>query len=375
MAKNKKSSGGGAYWSKPDFTKIIITDENYRINLQKALAYAHTELSSVELKRDVIKWIKTLDPKHSLLDKIKDINENKFNFIGKYAFILVNGGHIPEDIMPILLPTIEKIIKEEENKNTLSKIKVEKEEKSVISIQDKLRDRAKEIAGEIEGWLDNFCIDKKSAIKEVEDFVNLFKANDIKSVHTRHFLGIFEERSKEIEEVIEGKDKLLLEGYSNFTKPEIKKLDQFYKNLFKACEMLQEVAKVTRAPRKRKPISFEKVVSKLKFKKDDTSLGIVSLNPIQIIGAKEIWIYNTKTRKLAQYKAIDIDGIGVKGASLVGFSSDSKEKTLRKPAETLSEFKKASKIKLRTFLDELSTLDVPCGGKLNEHCVILRVDK
>jgi len=41
----------------------------------------------------------------------------------------------------------------------------------------------------------------------------------------------------------------------------------------------------------------------------------------------------------------------------------------------LADFKKASKVKLRTFLQDLSTIDIPCGGKLNEHRVILRIDK
>jgi hypothetical protein len=167
----------------------------------------------------------------------------------------------------------------------------------------------------------------------------------------------------------------LAEAYSNYTKPELKKFDLFHKNLLKACVMMQEVAKVERVPRKKKPVSTEKIVSKLKFKKEDSSLGIVSLSPSQIIGAKELWCYNTKTRKLAQYKAIDAGGLSVKGASLLNYSADSAEKTLRKPAEALAEFKKASKVKLRTFLKDLTTVDIPCNGKLNEHHILLRVDK
>ena len=139
--------------------------------------------------------------------------------------------------------------------------------------------------------------------------------------------------------------------------------------------MLQEVAKVVRAPRKKKPVSQDKLIARLKYKKDDSTLGIVSVNPIQLLGAKEVWVYNTRTRKLSQYKANDIDGISVNGTGLVNYSTDSVEKTVRKPVETLAEFKKASKVKLRTFLKDLSTVDTPCSGKLNEHCVILRADK
>ena len=139
--------------------------------------------------------------------------------------------------------------------------------------------------------------------------------------------------------------------------------------------MIQEIGKVERAPKVKKPLSLDKVVSKLKYKKEDIALGIVSLNPTNIVGSKEIWVYNTRTRKLSQYKAEDASGLSVKGASLLNYSAESAEKTLRKPAEALAEFKRASKVKLRTFLKDLSTIDTPCTGKLNEHHVILRIDK
>lgn len=387
MAGKKQSSGVHVSWPKPNFAQTIKTHKNFISNFQGAMLYAHYEMTSSELKKEVIKYLKSKDPKHPLLDRMQEIDENRFVTVGKYMYILNHGSDIPENILPKLMPALEKVLDEEEakaaealkessyvTKKADADTDAEAVPKMVISIQDRLREKARETAGEVEGWLDEFIIDKKTPVRPVEDFVNLFKSNDLKAPHMRHMLNIFEKRAEEIAIVIEGSDKLLAEGYSNFTKPELKKFDLFHKNLLNACGMFQEVAKVVRAPRKKKPVSHDKLIAKLKFKKDDSSLGIVSLNPVQIIGSKEVWVYNTKTRKLAQYKALDSSGISVKGASLVNFSADSAEKTLRKPAETLAEFKKASKVKLRTFLKELSTVDIPCGGKINEHHVILRVD-
>jgi hypothetical protein len=243
------------------------------------------------------------------------------------------------------------------------------------TIQDRLKEKAREVAGEVEGWVDDFCLNRKSPAKTVQEFVNLFNTFELKSPHARHIQSFFARRSAEIEEAVSGKDKDLNEAYSNFNKQELKKLDLFYKNLLGACDMFQEVAKVARAPRKKKPVSHDKLVSKLKYKKEDSSLGIVSMNPVQLLDSKEVWVYNTKTRKLAQYKAFDERGLLVKGASLENFSSDSAEKTLRKPAEQLAEFKKASKVKLRTFLKDIKAVDIPCNGKLNENHIILRIDK
>lgn len=374
---------------RPDFRVVVKSHKEYKNNYNAALRYAHYELTSADLKKEVAKYLKALDNKNPLLEKIKDIHENRFSVIGKYMYILNHGGELPENVMPSVMPFLEKLIDEEEIKTEEARkvaASISKKEehnndavvtaKAVISIQDRLREKAKEVAAEVEGWIDNLHTSIASSTpKTVDEFVNFFKSSDLKSPHMRHIQNIFQSRANEISEAVSGKDKTLTEGYSNFSKPELKRFELFFKNLLKACEMMQEVAKAERAPRKRKPVSQEKLVAKLKFKKEDASLGIVSVSPIQILGAKEVWVYNTKTRKLSQYKALDERGLNVSGASLDQYSSDSAEKTLRKPAEQLAEFKKASKVKLRTFLKDLSTIDVKCSGKLNEHCVILRVDK
>jgi hypothetical protein len=370
-------------WPKPDFADVVLTKKDYRSSLNGALLFAHYEMSASDLKKEVVKYLKSIDVKHPLLDRIKDINENRFITYGKYMYILNHKGDVPEDILVKLLPSMEKTIEDEEarlaakeKEDKLTSVDgTDEVPKIIISIQDRLREKSREVAGEIEGWIDDFCANKKASPKTVEDFVNLFKTYELKAPHMRHMQAIFERRANEVYDAVAGEDKELTEGYSNFTKPELKKYELFHRNLFKACEMLQDVAKNERAPRKKKPVSQEKLVAKLKYKKDDSTLGIVSMNPVHIIGAKEVWVYNTKTKKLAQYKAMDERGLLVKGASLENYSSESAEKTLRKPADTLTEFKKASKVKLRTFLKELTTVDVPCGGKLNEHHVILRIDK
>lgn len=385
----KKKAGVFVSWPKPEFTLTVKTNKKFKSHFDGAMLYAHYELTANELKKEVVKYLRHLDTKHPMLERIKDMHENRFVTVGKYMYLLNHGADLPDNITPNLMPAFEKIVNEEETKietakkelalktqsDSSSEAAVETPSKVVISIQDRLREKAREVAGEVEGWIDDFCLDKKSPVKTVEDFVNLYKTYELKGPHARHIQNIFERRAAEIVEAAEGKNKDLSEGYSNFTKPELKKFASFHTNLLKACNMLQEVAKVERAPRKKKPVSQDKIVSRLKFKKDDSVLGIVSISPVQLIGSKEVWIYNTRTRKLAQYKALDVDGISVKGTALVNFSPDSVEKTVRKPADTLAEFKKASKVKLRTFMDDLSTVDVPCNGRMNEHCIILRIDK
>lgn len=369
-------------WPKPDFKTVIKTNKNFRSNYHAALMYAHTSLSPSDLKKEVTKYLKTLDTKHPILDKIKEVDENIFSTIGQYMYVLNNGGELPEEVAPNVIPFLNKVLAEEQIKadkiiketKYINSTKEEVAIKPVQNIQTRIKARAQEIASEIEEWIDVFC-NTKTTIKTVEDFTNLFKASELKAPHTRYMHTFFVRRAEEIAEVVEGKDKILNEGYSNFTKPELKKFDSFYKNLLKACEMQQEIAKVERAPKKKKPVSQEKLIAKLKYKKEDNTYGIVSVNPIQIIGAKEFWCFNCKTRKLVQYKALDERGFGIKSSTILNFSGDSIEKMLRKPKDILDEFKKASKVTLRTFMKGINAVDVPANGKLTDHHIILRIDK
>jgi hypothetical protein len=184
--------------------------------------------------------------------------------------------------------------------------------------------------------------------------------------------------TRDLEELLElasGKaDEQLKEGYSHRTKRQILKLITFYQEIMSACDMLAQEAKVNRKPRKTKAVSKDKLTAKLKYMKSDEPLKLVSINPTDIIGAKELWIYNTKSRKLGRYVADEYKDLGVKGTTITGFSETlSICKTLRKPDEKLKEFKAAGKVQLRKFLDTINATDTRMNGRINDEIVLLKV--
>ena len=107
------------------------------------------------------------------------------------------------------------------------------------------------------------------------------------------------------------------------------------------------------------------------------------MQPDQIIGASELWVFNIKTRKLGKYVAKNIDpkgmgragsGLSVKGTTIIGFNEEqSIQKTLRKPEEQLKAFKSAGKVALRKFLDEIPTIDTKLNGRCNSDTILLKV--
>jgi hypothetical protein len=138
--------------------------------------------------------------------------------------------------------------------------------------------------------------------------------------------------------------------------------------------MLAQEAKVNRAPRAKKAKPVEKIIAKLKYQKSNEPLKLVSINPTDIVGASELWVYNTKSRKLGKYVAKEFAELSVKGTSIINYDeAKSVQKTLRKPEEQLKEFKAAGKVQLRKFLDDIKAVDIKLNGRVNEEIILLKV--
>ena len=148
-----------------------------------------------------------------------------------------------------------------------------------------------------------------------------------------------------------------------------------------ACDMLIAESKLNRKPRKVKPKSAEKLVAKMKYKQSDEKTALVSINPADIIKAEELWVYNTKTRKLGRYITSIVDpqkqkrdgtGLEVKGTTLIRFDEkESIAKTLRKPVEQLAEFKKCGKIQRKKFFEGIKTTETKLNGRVNPDTILL----
>ena len=369
------------FWAKPNWAKMVKTDKHYRGHYNRALLYAHYELSTTELKRETTRYLKQAGFPEQTQEAVKEIPDIRFNVIGKYYYILNHGGELPDPVMEKLTPYLEEIIESAQQKAAkqaaaaASDAEVAQEPK--MTVQDRIKERAKQIACDIDLWADELYSGNVGTAQTVEAFVRLFKESELKAVHMSHLLQCFARAAADIRELPTTEDKQLREGYSYLSKASVKALIQFYDNLDAACNMMRDVAKAERAPKVRKAVSADKLVSKLKYKKEDITLGVASVAPSQMVGSKAIWVYNVKTRKLACYIASELQGpITVKGTSLIGYDElKSITKTLRKPKEQLDQFKKSSKVQLRTFMKNISTVDTPASGRINEDTIILRVDK
>jgi len=242
------------------------------------------------------------------------------------------------------------------------------------SIQDRLREASYKMTNDIEEWHDEFLKDPETFDPKKFKVLNLLKGVQAKAAHARIIRDFYAKSYNEIIEVMAGKDEQLNEGYSCYTKKQIKKLHDFYKEILDACDMLGQEAKVNRKPRAKKAVPKDKLVAKLKFAKTNEPLKLVSINPADIVGAKELWIFNVKTRKIGKYVAEEYKELAIKGTTITNFSVNlSVQKTLRKPEEQLKQFKAAGKVQLRKFLDDIKAVDIKLNGRINEDTILLKV--
>lgn len=240
------------------------------------------------------------------------------------------------------------------------------------SIQERMAEKLSETIGELEGELDNAIFGTKALCK-VYDFLTVRK---VPQASVGKIRDIFTKQADEIALALTGKDKDLKEAYGYLTKKQIARLNEFFKALFADLDSYVSTKKALKKIRAVKTPSKEKQIAKVKYMKASTELKITSISPMQIIGAKVLWAYHTRLRKLQRYVADEHGGtLGIKGTTVVGFDeAKSVSKTLRKPAEQLAAFMKAGKVQLRTFLKDIKAVECKLNGRLSDDVLLLKVE-
>ena len=234
------------------------------------------------------------------------------------------------------------------------------------TIQDRLNERTGELIGELEGLYDELNTSTK--------FYDWFVANNVVQSQLTKYENLYQRRKSELVEAQAKSDPQLKEAYSHFKAADFKKHIAWIDSLLEAVEQYRGVKKAAKKARVKKAPSKEKLVSKLKYAKENKAIKVVSINPADIVGSAELWIYNVKTRKLGKYVSASYQTLSIKGTSITGFDPDkSVAKTLRKPEEQLKEFAKAGKVALRTFIKDIKAVEVKLNGRINEDTLLLKV--
>lgn len=343
----------------------VLVEGCSEIDLAKAFNWYNYVCSSDQAKEFVISYLKSIKYDRN---EIKKIGKAKIpNSVGWMCRILSQGGHLPGEYEKRMWSRLKEAIK-----TTEPDPEEEIEDKPVVSIQERVRDKTAELIGDLENQLDDFFKTGKLSF----DAASWMRQKDIKPAISQKIADYYKPLYAEIFDVIQGKDTELKEAYSHFKKPQIKAYLEIIKGFIAAAESRATIVRAARKPRKKKEKPASALISKLKFKAEDTEYDIKSAKAADIIGCQQVWVFNTKYRTLAVYNAMGPSGLSVKGTTLTGFDEKtSVVKKLRKPKEQLKFLESAGKVNLRKFMDNIKCKPKEGTGRINTDTVLVRIIK
>lgn len=320
----------------------------------------------------LVEYLRGIARPKAEVDSVSKVNENSFPIqLGFIARMMSQGYQPSENFKNFFQKEYKKVLMLVQK--TKAVVEVEPTQTVVVNIQDRIREKASEEIGEVEGLVDDFVM---SGCKTKVDFESYFKSRNLSSVVSKRICEHFILRSKEFEEVISTDDPDLKEGYSNFSKVNLRKMKEYMDSIVAESNRLVEANKPVRKKRKVKEKPLAVQVAKVSYLKEFAELNLLSVAPEKIIGAMQVWTYNTKTKLLGMYNADNAKGFSIKGTTIQNYNEQTSiGKRLRKPQVTTKEVLDAGKIKLRKIMDTLTTKESGLTGRLNSDTIILRVVK
>jgi len=291
------------------------------------------------------------------------------------ARMTMRGLELTEHEELTLQNEIQRLVKtltETETKTSQTSIVKEEETVARPNIQEILKEKARDAAGEMEGMIDDFVTKGKAAEKTVD----IVAKYNVMPQHIPIIVEIWKRKQEEFQKLSDG-DEYLKEGYSFLGKIQIRNILKFIDGVLSDLNSYISIKKASKAPRKKKAVPVEKIVSKLKylklFKDVAAKLDLISIHPTKLHGASEAWVFDTAKRKLHHYIADDYSKtFTVKGSTLLGFDSAKSEvKTLRKPGEQIKEVM-GSKPAARKYFTDIKAVSTTPNGRFNENMLILK---
>ena len=213
-------------------------------------------------------------------------------------------------------------------------------ENNVVNLQDRTANKAKEFIGDIDAYIDYVW----TGSWEIEDFkpLEIFKELDVKPGHIKTLVEHYNRLKNDLSENLEGDCEGLTRSEKKDRVTSYNTSISIYDKLLEACVTWTRGNVVAKKPRKisekarikasAKAAKKEAVtISALKFKLNDNEMGLVSINPKNIIGSQILITYNTKYKILTKYVSKENETLGIKGTTILNYD------------ETKSEAKRTSK--------------------------------
>jgi len=355
-----------------------LEDSELTFHFSRALNWYNYNYTSKHGQDFLVKYMKSVKKHKKNADAVSALEPWQIGKpYGSLAIMALNGLEFPS-VLSQYKDRFESRISElvEKGKEVLAKKKVKvlaKKKAPVVSIQERVRAVSSEHLGNIEGLVDDFV---ENNCKKKINLYDWLQKSGVKGGHMNHIIDYYKEQYAEMQEVLLGKDDDLNEGYAFLSKPRKKKLALLYASFIADSQEWQKNCRGKRKARKRKVRTPKELVKSFVYKKEDEDFDLESVKPVEIIGASQVWLFDTKTRFM--YKYVSDVGMTVKGSTIKDFDpTQSFKKKVREMYcdEVLDDVIDGGKVKLRKALDSIKAKEVPVTGRVGKEMVIVRVMK
>jgi len=119
--------------------------------------------------------------------------------------------------------------------------KMSNQNETPLSIQERTKNKINEILGEIDIHFDEYI----STWREIKLYRILYDCG-VKRGHTKEIIEYSNKMIKEYQNAIDGVDEQIVEGYSNFSKPQLRKIIRWWETIIESCNRIAEEAKTIR---------------------------------------------------------------------------------------------------------------------------------
>lgn len=355
------------------------TDDGRKLSLVRSLAWYAANINRKIAKDALLHYATERGVGASDLKILKSAHERHFDLqCGALARLAGRGLQLSTTELAIVGDHLLSVIAVAK-KNAVETLETDDAPKVIRpNIQETMMAKARECAGELEGYFDAFLTDGNPQPDQI-GVVGLLTERNILPAHVGGMIAAWTARRDEYQTVLDKGDEQLIEGYSQYGRVAMKSLVKWCDAVIAGLQSYATVKRAARAPRKRKPVPLEKLVAKVKylktFKDEALKLELTSVHPAKLVGAAEAFVYDTAKRRLTHYIADSHAGtLSVKGTTVLGYDAvKSQTKTVRKPGVTLPALIKAGKPAARKVFAELTTVGTQPNGRTNENTVIVRV--
>lgn len=350
----------------------LLSKDTYMRDLISNLNY----YNSNHVDKDKKKWFITHYAKinKKIAVDLLAVDEQHFRIAGVLARMIDNGSELQEkeqahydSNLKMLLSQI-KVRQKSQDKKDKKDATAAKDATNVVSIQQRMEEKAHTLAAEIDGAIDDFMLNDRRSVFSTKNYL---LTNLVAGAISKRIGDMYIPMLQELRDAYEGNDEQLVEGYSHLTRREMKRFIDFVDGIVTDCNQMVQTSKANRTPRKRKEVPALKQVAKMKMLREFPDLGLKSAIPTTIIGSTEVWFYNTKYRRIGVLKGENGGTLSVKGTTIVGFDvKESKAYSLRKPEEFFKGLA-LNKRALAAALKPLKTKRSNPNGRFNIDTILL----